>query len=233
MTEHVNDGVIRLDAAQFEVPQPEIILASHQPDFLPYSGFFYKIAKATIFDLAIYDQYTVSGYQRRVTMGGKWIGVAVPDEYNRKPIWQVRYNMDSIPRVMDAIYENYHNAPFYDRYAPGILYELATGNGNLMQLNEKLIRTICMMLEITTPIITDRPLKKAKGHGILEMMSHYRVNTYLSGAGAKEYIGDEFEKAGKTILWSKHDPITGDTVLDILFNQPNPMKYILKEHGDE
>ena len=30
----------------------------HQPDLLPYSGFFHKMAKADVFELGIYYQYT-------------------------------------------------------------------------------------------------------------------------------------------------------------------------------
>lgn len=220
-------------AGMIGVPQ-DGLLASHQPDFLPYSGFFYKIARANLFDIAMYDQYTDSGYQRRVKMGDKWVGLSVDkSKYGRSPIWAVQYNKDSVQRVMDAIYENYHQAPFYGKYAPYILYELAHGDGNLLELNMKLISVICGCLGITTPMVTALPLTKAKGHGIVQLMQHYGFKRYLSGTGAKVYIGDEFEKAGMEVEWSKHDPITGNSVLEILFNYENPMDYILREHDDE
>ena len=50
-----------------------MIYAAHQPDLLPYSGFWYKVAKADVFDLKIWDQYVHKGYQRRVTMRGTWV----------------------------------------------------------------------------------------------------------------------------------------------------------------
>ena len=36
------------------------IYAAHQPDLLPYSGFWYKMAKADVFDLKIWDQFVDS-----------------------------------------------------------------------------------------------------------------------------------------------------------------------------
>lgn len=213
---------------------PPPILASHQPDFIPYSGFFYKVAKAQVFDLAIYDQYTDSGYQRRVKMGDKWVGVSVDkSKYRLAPIWQVQYNPDSIQKVIDAIYAEYHKAPYYNKYAPHIISCLVNGTGSLFKLNINLIACICSLLGIQTRLQTAMPLTKPKGYGILQLMDIYQVDRYLSGAGAKEYIGDEFEKAGKELIWSKHDPITGNSVLEILFNYENPMEYILREHADE
>jgi hypothetical protein len=193
------------------------VLASHQPDFLPYSGFFYKMDKAEVFDLAIFDQYTRSGYQRRVTMGGKWVGLEVSHEYDRSPIWQVQYNRASAQKVMDAIYQNYHHLPYYHRYVGEIMHILAAGEGILFKLNVELIHTIAAMLGIQVILGVATPLHKPKGHGILELMEHYDMNAYLSGTGAKEYIGDEFEKANKQIIWSKHQPETGDSILELLF----------------
>ena len=47
-----------------------MLYSAHQPDLLPYSGFFYKMANADVFDLKIWDQYVNRGYQRRVMMRG-------------------------------------------------------------------------------------------------------------------------------------------------------------------
>ena len=218
---------------QPEITMRPMILTSHQPDFLPYSGFFYKLDKADVFDIALYDQFTRSGYQRRVKMDDKWIGVAVSDKYDRSPIWQVQYDINSIQGVLDRIYEVYHKEPYYHRYVGGIMHTLVAGEGSLFKLNVELISLLCDMLGISVQFGTAHPLHKAKGHGILEMMEHYDFITYLSGQGAKEYIGDEFEKAGKQIIWSKHDPITGNSVLELLFRYGDEaINYVRREHDE-
>ena len=207
-----------------------MILASHQPNFLPYSGIFYKIAKADVFDLAIYDAYSHQNYHRRVKIGGKWVSLVVDKaKYDRQPFWLVEYDRASVQRVIDAIYQEYHKAPYFDKYAPAIFYELVSGNGKLFDLNCRLIELLCQMLGIHTRLATALPLTKPKGHGIIQLMDYYNADVYLSGTGAQVYIGDEFEKAGKRLIWSAHDPVTENSVLEILFNYESPMDYILRE----
>jgi hypothetical protein len=92
---------------------------------------------------------------------------------------------------------------------------------------------ICAILGIQTRVATAMPLTKPKGHGILQLMDVYEADTYLSGVGAKEYIGNEFEKAGKKLEWSKHLPHTGNSILEIIMNYDNPMDYIMAEQEDE
>ncbi|MBD4563452.1 hypothetical protein GUG69_02530, partial [Xanthomonas citri pv. citri] len=40
----------------------------HQPDLLPYSGFWYKMAVSDAFIVSRHDQFQKQGYQRRVRM---------------------------------------------------------------------------------------------------------------------------------------------------------------------
>lgn len=222
-------GHVPMDIAPGEY-KPSVILASHQPDFLPYSGFFYKIAKASVFDLAIYDDYSHQGYQRRVKIGGKWVSLVVnKSDWDRKPIWQVDYERASVQRVIDAIYQEHHRDPYFKKYAPAIFSELVSNPSSMAVLNINLIGLLAQMLGLNTPIMTAIPLTKPKGHGILQLMDFYKADTYLSGNGAQAYIGDEFEKAGKRLVWSTHNPITENSVLEILFNYESPMDYILRE----
>ena len=44
----------------------------HQPDLLPYSGFWFKMATSDTFVLSVHDQFQKHGYQRRVKMRGAW-----------------------------------------------------------------------------------------------------------------------------------------------------------------
>ena len=44
----------------------------HQPDLLPYSGFWFKMATCDAFVLSVHDQFQKHGYQRRVKMRDAW-----------------------------------------------------------------------------------------------------------------------------------------------------------------
>ena len=52
-----------------------MLYSAHQPDLLPYSGFWFKMAHADVFDLKVWDQYVNRGYQRRVNMRGRWANI--------------------------------------------------------------------------------------------------------------------------------------------------------------
>ncbi len=67
------------------------LYSAHQPDLLPYSGFWSKMANADMFDLKIWDQFVHKGYQRRVKMRDQWVTLPLvkgssTDPINRKQI---------------------------------------------------------------------------------------------------------------------------------------------------
>ena len=53
-------------------PGQRRLVGIHQPDLLPYSGFWFKMAVSDVFIVAVHDQFQKHGYQRRVTMRERW-----------------------------------------------------------------------------------------------------------------------------------------------------------------
>jgi len=49
------------------------LVSIHQPDLLPYSGFWFKTAVSDVFVVARHDQFQKHGYQRRVAMRESWV----------------------------------------------------------------------------------------------------------------------------------------------------------------
>ena len=49
------------------------LVSIHQPDLLPYSGFWFKMAVSDVFVVARHDQFQKHGYQRRVAMRESWV----------------------------------------------------------------------------------------------------------------------------------------------------------------
>ena len=50
-------------------------VAIHQPDLLPWSGFWYKMMNVDTFVLAIHDQLQKHWVQRRVMMRDSWVSL--------------------------------------------------------------------------------------------------------------------------------------------------------------
>lgn len=216
-----------------------MIVAAHQPDLLPHSGFFYKLAKADVFDLKIWDQYSKSGYQRRVRMRDKWAGVPVIARSSVSPINTLRLDPDRAPVLLVAeIRKRYRGAKHWDKYGPAICNEImATRTEHLWQFNLSLILMVRDLLGIRTPVVLGRRHLNSGRAGLVETLSAYGTPTYLSGTGAKVYMGDcqEFTDAGMPVIFSKHQPVTGDSILTVLMDFDDPLSVVLaeqKESGD-
>lgn len=214
-----------------------MIVAAHQPDLLPYSGFFYKLAKADILDLKIWDQYVQRGFQRRVKMRDKWVGVPVITDSSTAPIDTLRIDPDRAPAVLvHGIRKSYRSAKHWDKYGPMICDEImATRTELLWQFNLALILMVRDILEIRTPVSLGIRHKNSGSTGVVEALQAFGTPTYLSGTGAKVYMGDckEFADAGMPVIFSRHEPITGDSILTVLMDHDDPKAVVLAEREEK
>ena len=136
----------------------EFVVASHQPDLLPYTGFWHKMAHADIFELAVHDQFQDKGYQRRVTMRGQWANVPLLDR-RRGPIIDLRVTPDSGGHLWDTIRGRYATARFYKTRRAMVheWLEKAFVDDRLWVVNASLIASVAEYLSIDTPIVRAEP----------------------------------------------------------------------------
>ena len=103
------------------------VYSAHQPDLLPYSGFWYKMAKADLFDLKIWDQYVHKGYQRRVKMRDIWVTLPLVKGPATEPIISKRITEDARSpgrRDRQALHARQEEAADWDKYGPMICDEI-------------------------------------------------------------------------------------------------------------
>ena len=86
----------------------------HQPDLLPYSGFWYKMVNVDRFVLAVHDQFQKHGYQRRVTMRGTWCSHRLVGKPSLVPINEVSVADGWQQRLSDAVRGRYSGARHFD-----------------------------------------------------------------------------------------------------------------------
>lgn len=215
------------------------IYSSHQPDLLPYSGFWHKMAKADLFDLKIWDQYVHKGYQRRVTMRGVWVTLPLVKGPVTDPINVKRLSEHAAGHLVDEIVKRYtHGArkpKFWDRHGPRICDEVASIKSDLLwEFNFRLILLVRDILGIQTPLTFSRPAAEGLrgSEGIISVIQAFPGPIdYLSGVGGRSYMGDcrEFTDAGIAVLWSRHTAVSGDSILTALFDEEDPLSVILAE----
>jgi hypothetical protein len=214
-----------------------VIVSAHQPDLLPYSGFFYKMAKSDAMDLKVFDQYVHRGYQRRVKMQDQWATIPVIKDSPYDPINTVRVDPDVVPAHLAQVIEKRYSAePYWKVHGQTICdFVLANRTEFLWQFNFNLILLVRDLLGIKTPVAVTGPPTAGKGAvGLCSVIERYRSDgrlVYLSGTGAKAYMGDcsEFTAAGIEVVFSPHKAVTGDSILSLLMRFEDPLSYVLAE----
>jgi hypothetical protein len=212
-------------------------VAIHQPDLLPYSGFWFKMATSDLFVLAEHDQFQKHGYQRRVTMREKWCSHQLVGKPALVPITEVEVQPGWQSNLSNIIRGRYTGAKFWKTRGLALLDQIEASSGHsLAEVNTSLIYLIRDHLGITTPLTTTAPPVKSGIDRLIEQCQMTGATQYLSGAGGAAYMGDtagaSFAAAGVSLVWSDHSMTTGDSILSILMDYQDPMSIVLKRSGD-
>jgi hypothetical protein len=196
------------------------------------------MAKADVFDIKIYDQFVDRGYQRRVKMRDKWVSIPIKKGAYLSPIIEARIDPAEAPEFLaKQVTNRYNNARYWKERGPEAIDLINSIHTNkLWVFNHELLLGMRDILGITTPISIAVPTVGRQSAGLISVLNRYPGPiTYLSGTGAKVYMGDcsEYTEAGIKVEFSKHHHVTGDSILSVLFDYKDPMKIVLAESEED
>lgn len=175
-------------------------IAIHQPNYLPWSVFFHKMAICDVFVLLDNVQYPRRDYCNRTQikspLGVYWLTHPVERGHFHQQIKEIRLSQpeESLKRHLETLHHFYNKAPCY-QYLLSSLKPIYKKHWNfLLPLNITLIKAIADLLGITTPLLLasslgDPPHGKSKR--IVYICKKLGADTYLSGLGAKKYNDPE------------------------------------------
>ena len=180
------------------------ILAAHQPQYLPWLGYFDKMDHADVFVLLENVQFKKNEWQNRNRIrtvdGWQWLTVPVchrfPQtiaevEIDDRTAWRRKH--------LQALKQNYGKAPHVDAILPGLEAALEDPGSHLAPLNIGLIDLLARTLGIDTPTVlgSEVPAREDPNARLVDLCLALEADTYLSGAGAHEYLNVEtFTAAG-------------------------------------
>ena len=210
----------------------------HQPDLLPYSGFWFKMATCDTFILSVHDQFQKHGYQRRVTMRGTWCSHQLVGKPSMVPINTVEVADGWQNRIVDAIRGRYAGARYFDSRGTELVERILASEGRMLdEVNIAMIEIVRDMLGIATPLVVTEPPTKAATERLIEQVQMVGGSSYLAGQGGKSYMGvdapERFAEAGLDLLWSDHRPVTGDSIVTLLMDEDDPMDCVLSRDGTD
>lgn len=215
-----------------------MIVGIHQPNFLPWLGYFYKMARSDRFvfldNVAFANGSWTNRVQIKTVQGAQWLTVPVQKKgLSGHPIIEVTANnrVDWRRKTLNTLETNYRPCPFYKQYAPGLAEILSKAGDNLADMNIRLIEYMAAQLGITTPTTRSSTLK-ADGFAttrLIRITKEVGADTYLSGEGGKSYHDElAFHQANLKLTYLNFKPPTyrqafgefqpGLSVVDLLFN---------------
>jgi transcriptional regulator with XRE-family HTH domain len=242
-----------IENTEHEFIKNDRIIAIHQPNFIPWLGYFYKIYQSDIFVFADDLQYSNKGMQNycyiktsqgpvkliipvRQSLGDKINEVRIKDE----PRWKERH--------LKTIEYNYRKAKKFNKFFFDYAELIGKDYPNLALMNITMIKFIAEKLGITTRYINSSELNinDQREERIFQICNALDATIYYSGIGAKAYQNEEhFKSRGLELsysnftpfeypqLWLWHGFQSNVSVLDFLLNCGYDWELVLRNQKED
>ncbi|MBM4065593.1 MAG: WbqC family protein [Planctomycetes bacterium] len=213
-----------------------MIVAIHQPQYLPWIGYFDKLDRADVFVLLDNVQYKKNEWQNRnrirTSQGWQWITVPVLYHYPEK-IDAVKINntTDWRRKHLNALVYNYSKAPFFEEHRLFFEETFSCHWENLVEINVHILQYLNRALGINKEIVlaSSLALREEPTERLVDICKHVQADTYLSGKdGAKYMNSDTFARANIQVTFQDfHHPLYPQlyepfepfmSIVDLLFN---------------
>jgi len=215
-----------------------VIVSVHQPQYLPWLGYFDKIDRADVFVLLDNVQFKKNEWQNRnrikTSQGPQWLTVPVLYKFpqlicevgiNDRERWR--------HRQQQALISNYRKAPHWSLLEPFWSEIFSRTWSTVAELNIYVVRELAALLGITTPLCVASelpPFPDDPDERLIAITRHFGGDTYLAGSGGHDYMDlDKYRRAGVTVvfqdyrhpvypqLWGDFEPYM--SVVDLIYNQ--------------
>lgn len=174
----------------------------HQPEHLPYLGFFSKINNAD--ELVILDSvnYKKNYFQNRnQIIGANGVQyITVPVTHTNGAINLVQIDFKHWRRTkkknLNTIKQAYGKCEYFDDFYPQLAEVYSKDHIYLSEMNIDLIRLVFKYLQINVPFIRSSIIKAsgAKTDLLVDICKKRNATSYLSGPSGKDYL--ELRKFG-------------------------------------
>lgn len=230
-----------------------MIVSIHQPNFLPWLGYFHKISESDIHVVLDNVQFEKNSFinRNRIKTSSGWIWLTVPvltkgrfgEPINNilidsKKTWQ--------EKMWKSIWLNYSRSPFFKEYFEGLSNIFKSRWEKLADLNAAFLFFLLEALKIDRKLVKASELKieEKKSDLVLAICERLGATVYFSGALGRGYLSEEkFRDRGIRIVYQDyHHPVYpqlfGDfishlSVIDLLFNTGGESLSILKKGQQE
>jgi hypothetical protein len=195
-----------------------VIVAAHQPSFLPWLGYLDKLAKADVFVVMDDLQYEAQNFQNRnrikLNNGPHWLIVPLAHGAQTERVCDRRIDNAGRGgrhhwqhRIWRTLEVHYGRSPHFAAYAADLEDVFVRRWEYLLDLDLQMLDLARRWLNIKTPIIraSSLELRGAKTDRIQDFCQKLGANVYLSGKGGSTgYLDtDQLARVGVTTMWQQ------------------------------
>lgn len=222
----------------------------HQPHYLPWLGYFYKIQAVDKFVILDNVQYQRRGFQSRNKIGTRngeqWLTLPILKKgkydqlinecvINQNEKWQKKHWL--------SIEHAYKKSPFYSRILDMKPLFYDKQYLSFFHLTYDMLLWFNDVLEINTDILLSSAMNNSKQGSelILEICKKLKADEYLSGGCGSDYMDlERFNNSNITVQdcsyvtpvynQKNNDFIPNLSILDLLVNEEYPLDIIISGH---
>ena len=223
-----------------------MVVTIHQPEYLPWLGFFHKMAHCDVYVLLDSVQFTKNNFQNRnrlIDQNGVVFWSTVPIRmvgHTEKRITDMELdNNQPWPRKTWArIVGAYRCHPYFNALAPELESIFMGVHTRLVSFNLDLIQHFRRQLGISVPMVRSSTMvvEGNRSELLLSICNSLSADTYLSGPSGRDYLDTAlFSASGVAIDYHafNHPTYTAPifqpylSTLDLLFNHGPKSREIL------
>jgi len=208
----------------------------HQPDFMPYLGFFHRLLKANEYVILDDVQFLRRGWHHRDKLktqhGESWFTLGLIKSSQDTKINEILLNRDNWKEKHLSLFkQNYQKAKYFKEVFPFIEKLYQSEFEKMMDFNLASINMLMQLFDIQIVVkYSSKYLIKSKANELLvDILKRTNATHYLSGVGAKDYFNaDPFEQANVKVIWQEfkhptYPQLYGEFIpylssIDLLFN---------------
>lgn len=185
----------------------------HQPDFIPYLGFFHRLMLSDIYIVLDNVQFTRGGSncwtnrdKIKTPQGARWITIPCKKAPVETDINQIEINdaLDWRLRNLNQIRDNYSGAPGFREVFPYIEDLYGRKDALLSDFTFASIQMLIELFAIDIEILFSSDLKPCGKSNlrVIDLVQKTGARKYLSGVGARDYFEPEpYRNAGIEVIW--------------------------------
>ena len=221
----------------------------HQPNYLPWLGFFNKVAQSDIHVVFDDVQYPMgkdfhNRNQIKTNNGKTWLTIPVIGKSERRKFSEIQIkNNGWNEKHLNSIKNFYGKTKYFNEYYPSLEKFYTNTYDKLIDLNMDINKWFFKLLDINTKIIYSSELCDNDLRGldkIMYILNKINTTRYITsnGPGASRYIDEKvFKDNNIELIWNEYTHPTYNqqfgefipymSILDLLFNEGPNSKNII------